>query len=139
MLYNVKFPDGTVKPYSANIIAQNMYSQVDEDGYSKSGFHSIVDYKKDKDAVPMNQKYIVTKSGQKRCRQSTAGWKLLVKFEDASTQWIPLKILKETNPVEVAELAISNKINEQPAFHWWVPYTLKQHDRIISAVTSQVR
>ena len=34
ILYDVEFPDGAVKQYAANTIAQNMYSQVDEDGYS---------------------------------------------------------------------------------------------------------
>jgi hypothetical protein len=30
-----------------------------------------------------------------------------------------LKDLKETNPVEVAEDALANKILEEPAFAWW--------------------
>ena len=34
MLYNVELPDGYVKKYSANIIANKMYSQVGQDGFS---------------------------------------------------------------------------------------------------------
>ena len=30
-VYDVEFPDGTVKEFAANIIAQNMYSQCDAD------------------------------------------------------------------------------------------------------------
>ena len=33
-LYDVAFPDGTVKQYAANTIAENMFAQVDEDGHT---------------------------------------------------------------------------------------------------------
>ena len=32
-VYNVMFPDGSIQQYAANIIAEHMYSQVDEDGH----------------------------------------------------------------------------------------------------------
>ena len=32
-LYDVQFPDGSVKPYLANIIAENILNNVDADGY----------------------------------------------------------------------------------------------------------
>jgi hypothetical protein len=31
----------------------------------------------------------------------------------------------------VAEYAIANKIHEDPAFAWWVPFTLKKRNRIL--------
>jgi hypothetical protein len=34
----------------------------------------------------MADKYVVTPSGQKRMRQSTAGWKLLVRFKNGSEE-----------------------------------------------------
>eukprot|EP00980_Cylindrotheca_fusiformis_P019797 scaffold6944_cov68-Cylindrotheca_fusiformis.AAC.1 len=45
--------------------------------------------------------------------------------------------LKESNPVEVAEYAVANKIEEEPAFKWWVPYVLKKRNRILSKVKSK--
>ncbi len=39
----------------------------------------------------------------------TRGGKLLVAWLDGSTDWIPLKDLKESNPVEVAEYAVAKK------------------------------
>ena len=33
IVYDVEFPDGAIQEYSANIIAQNMYSTLDEDGH----------------------------------------------------------------------------------------------------------
>ena len=46
-------------------------------------------------------------------------------MKDGSTSWEALKDLKESNPVEVAEYAVGAKIVSEPAFAWWVPFTLK--------------
>ena len=46
MVYDVEFPDGEIKKYSANIIAQNMYAQVDDNGHYHSLHKSTVDYQK---------------------------------------------------------------------------------------------
>ena len=139
LLYDVEFTDGTLKQYSANIIAENMYSQVDEEGYSKTILESIVDYKKDGHAITKENMYVYTKSGQRRHRQTTQGWKLLVRFKDGSEQWVPLKVLKETNPVDVADFAQTRGIQDEPAFIYWVPYTLRQRDKIIAAVNTRLR
>jgi hypothetical protein len=132
----VEFPDGVVRQYSANIIAENMYSQVDSEGHSTAAVDSIIDFKKTFSAVPKSNKFILTKSGQKRLRKTTEGWKLLVRFKDKSEQWIPLRILKETNPVNVANFAMTRNIADEAAFAWWVPFTLCQRDKIVAAVTS---
>jgi hypothetical protein len=42
-------------------------------------------------------------------------------------------------PVKVAELAKAQKIDCEPAFAWWVPYTLRRRDTIISAVKARIR
>lgn len=139
IVYDVKFPDGELKQYSANMIAQNIYQQVDTAGHSTVHLEAIIDYKRDRNAVPMEQKHILTKSGQRRFRKSTIGWKLLVRFRNGTVQWIPLRTLKETNPIEVAEYAIAHAIDKQPAFHWWVHYTLKERDRIVATVESRVK
>jgi hypothetical protein len=70
--------------------------------------------------------------------QVTVGWKFLVEWANGSQQWVELKILKESNPVQVAEYAMACGIGEEPAFAWWVPYVLRKRDVIVSAVNSQV-
>ena len=126
IVYDVEFPDGTLKQYLANIFAQNMYSQVDEHGHSKALLDCIVNFKRDGNAVSKEDKYVFTKSGQRRFHESTAGWKLLVHFNDTNEQWTLLRVLKETNPVEVAEFAKAQDLVEEAAFHWLVPYTLRE-------------
>ena len=139
IIYDVEFPDGAVKQYAANTIAENMYSQLDSDGYSQTILDGIIDYSKDGQAVSMEDKYVITRTGTRRLRETTIGWKLLVKWKDGSEQWIALKLLKESNPLEVAEFAKAREIDNEPAFCWWVPYTLRKRDRIISSVNSRVR
>ena len=84
----------------------------------------------------MADKYITKTTGTRRMHQTTVGQKFYVEWADGSRQWIDLKILKESNPVQVAEYATSRNIGEEPAFAWWVPYVLQKRDVIISAVNS---
>jgi hypothetical protein len=48
-----------------------------------------------------------------------------------------LNILKEQIPVEIAKYAVTHSIASEPAFAWWVPWTLKKRDVIIAAVNKQ--
>jgi hypothetical protein len=41
MIYEVEFPDGQLKEYAANVIAGNMLTQVDSDGYSLTMMEAI--------------------------------------------------------------------------------------------------
>ena len=36
--------------------------------------------------------------------------------------------------MQIAELAIVQKIDHEPAFNWWVRYVLKKRDRIIASI-----
>ena len=67
------------------------------------------------------------------------GWELLVKWKDESESWIKLSDLKESHLIEVAEFAKAQGIDDEPAFAWWVPYTLRKRDIILSAVKKRIR
>ena len=116
-----------------------MYAQVDSEVHQYNLLDSIINYSTDGHAVQKGNEYIVTPRGQQRLRKTTVGWKLLVLWKDGTEQWVPLADMKASHPVEVAELAKSRDIQDEPAFKWWVPYTLKKRDRIIASVTSRVR
>ena len=51
---------------------------------------------------------------------------------------MPLKLLKESYPVETATFAVAREIQDEPAFKWWVPYTLRHRDCIIASVNTRV-
>ena len=52
---------------------------------------------------------------------------------------MPLVDLKEIAPVQVAQYVNANKLGKEPAFAWWVPFTLRKSDQIISAVKNKCR
>jgi hypothetical protein len=140
IVYDIEFPDGTVKEYSANIIAENMLTQVDSDGFTMTMMEGIIDHKVDTDvAVSKKDAHVVTRRGRKRLRITTCGWKILVRWKDGSESWIHLKDLKESHPVELADYAKARGIDDEPAFKWWVPYTMRKRDVILSAVKARLR
>ena len=139
IIHNVEFPDDMVKQYAANTIAENILNQVDSEGYMYNLLDAIIDYRTDGNTITKENMYVVTKRGRRRQRRSTIGWKLLVLWKDGTKQWIPLHIVKESNPVECAEYAMSRELQHELAINWWVPYTLKKRDRVIASVNTRVR
>ena len=133
-LYGVEFDDGVVREYSANVIAENLYAQVDEEGRHILLMDSITAHRKLPNATPKEDEFFRDSTGRKHHRKNTKGWELCVQWKDGSSSWEPLAALKESNPVEVAEYAVAVNIASEPAYSWWVPYTLKRRDRIIAAV-----
>ena len=71
VICDVEFPDGQVKEHAANVIAENMLSRVDEDGFSNVMLESIVSWKKDDSAVDKADKHAVTGNGQRILRKSS--------------------------------------------------------------------
>jgi len=140
VIYEVEFPDGISKEYAANVIADNMIAQVDNDGISTTLMQGIVGYDKDEEvAISKSDKWVTDRRGKKRLRRSTVGWKLLVQWQDGAETWIPLKDLKESHPVETAEFARARGIDDEVAFSYRVPYTLKKRDAIIGAVKARAK
>ena len=78
LTYDVEFSDDDVKEHSADVIAENMCSQVDEDGCNDQILDSIVDHRKCRSVVDKSAMRICTKSGQKRLRRKTSGYSLLL-------------------------------------------------------------
>jgi hypothetical protein len=86
IMYEVKFPDGELKEYTANILEENMRSQADDEGHNILLMKDIVDYKKDEGiAVPIGDKYLSTSSGQRRLRNTTQGWSFLASWRDGQS------------------------------------------------------
>lgn len=135
--YEVEIADGTTREFYANVLAENMFAQVDTDGHEFELLLEIVDHKKDGSALTKEEGFLVTKSNRKVRKRTTRGWKLLVMWKSGTTDWIPVSQLKESNPVEVAEYARANKIDDEPAFAWWVREVLKKRNRIIAKVKSR--
>ena len=66
------------------------------------------------------------------------GWQFLVKWKDVIDSWVQSKDLKESNPLEVAKYATARGVKDKTDFSWWVPYTKRKCDFIMTAVSSRV-
>jgi hypothetical protein len=135
--YEVEFTDGTTEKYAANVIAKNMFAQVDDEGNMFQLLDEIIDHKRDGTAVDIANGTVTSANGNVKPRITTQGWWLLVMWKDKSTSWVKLKDLKAAYPFEVAEYAVANRIAEEPAFKWWVSHTLRKRNHIISKVKSK--
>lgn len=136
-VYDVEFPDGSTAAYTANLITENLYSQIDEEGRQFQVMDEIVGHRKDNRAVSHADKYVI-KNGRNVLRRTTIGWELCIRWKDGTTSWHSMSELKESNPVLVAEYAKSADIAEEPAFAWWVPHVLRKRDRIIKSAKKRV-
>ena len=103
LMYDIAFPNGDLRKYSANIIAVNLLAQVDPEGYHTNFLEAIQDHKWDGTAVPMSGKYFKTKQARQTQRKTTVGWALQIKWKNGSKKWVKLKYLNESNPINVAE------------------------------------
>jgi hypothetical protein len=87
--YEVEFPDGSLDTYTANVIAENLYALVDDEGHETLVMQDIIDHRKDGSAVSHDDAYVVDRHGSKKRRLTTQGWKLLVQWKDGTTSWEP--------------------------------------------------
>ena len=136
-MYEVEYQDGTKASLAANYIAENLFTQVDQEGNRHVLLDELIDYRVNGREVKLQDAFITTGTGMRRRRETTIGWELLAQWKDGSTNWVSLKDLKESYPVQTAEYAVVVKIVMESVFAWWVPYTLKKRNRIISKVKSK--
>ena len=136
-MYHIEFQDGHSETISANIIAENLFSQVDQEGRRYAILDQIIEVRRDGTEVQETDAFLTTQNNIKRRRKTTRGWEVCILWKDKSTTWHALKDIKDSYPVELAEFAVENGISHLPAFAWWVPFTLRKRDRIVSKIKSK--
>ena len=137
-IYVVDFGDGTYSNYSTNVLMENLYSQIDDEGRQYALMVGIIDHEKSDDAVPTQSGFYYTSNGIKKRVITMKGWKLKVEWHDGSSTWVPLSDMKEANPIETAEYAVKANIDKEPTFAWWVQHVLKKRERFIKQVQHRV-
>ena len=129
-VFVVEFPDGEQKDIGYNILAEHLHSQMDDEGNVYKLFWGIIGHHKKVGAVDKADQY--RQVGNKQVKRKTlAGWDIEVEWVNGSSSWFPLKEVKNSNSVELAEYAMHNCLNLEPAFDWWVRDTLKRKKRLI--------
>ena len=132
--YSVRFPGGAVHEYTANVVAKNLFAQIDSEGKRHVMLKEIIGHKKNGDAVSRQDGFTVSANGNKHPKRTTKGWEIAVEWIDGNQEWVPLKDMKEGYAIELAEYAVAQGIEQEPAFHWRVPQVLNHLRRIVKKV-----
>ena len=136
-MYEVEYLDGERASLAANSIAENLFAPIDDEGNRQVLMDEIIGHRSNEQAVKQQDAFITTRTGTKRRRETTKGWELLIRWKDGGTDWIALKDIKESYPVQVTEYTVSSRISEEPALAWWLSSFLKKRNRIIAMTKSK--
>ena len=125
-MYEVQFDDGSYSEYIANVI--------DRLPSNHSIVKGIIGHRKD-DTIAVQKKdgWELNKGTQERVI-TTRGWDIEIKLKDRPAFWCPLTTVKHSMPIDLAEYAIPNEINLEPAFEWRVARTLRRINNIIKVM-----
>jgi hypothetical protein len=77
-MYEVEYQHGHKASLAANVIAENMFAQVNDEGNRHVLFDEIVDHRTDGSEVKQQDAYLTTCNENKRRRETTMGWEILV-------------------------------------------------------------
>lgn len=135
--YEVEFLNGEKEILAANILAENILAQVDEEGHRHLLIEEIQMHRTDASAIPKEQGTYRTSSGTIRKKLTTRGWQFYVLWKDGSGDWIELKDLKESYPIELANYGKAHGLLDEPVFAWWASHVIKKCHRVISKVKSK--
>ena len=94
-MYKVEYADGKKSALSANLNAENMFAQIEEEGNRNVIMDNITDHWFDEASMKNQENFIITSSGTKLRRQTTKGISLCVKQSDGNTPWVDLKYLNK--------------------------------------------
>ena len=85
--------------YFAYAIAENQYSEVDNEERKFLTLKEIKNYQKGNRALSAKDGFITSKNGNKVPNEITVGWGLLVEWNNETSDWTPLKYLKANSPM----------------------------------------
>ena len=122
---------------TANTTANNLFSQVDQDGQRFVLFNAIIYWRTDGTQIKEGDSLIHISNGNKRRRETTKGWGVCIQWKYGSSTWNQVKDVMESFLVQLAEYAVLNQITDEPAFAWWKNKVLNKRDRIISKTASK--
>ena len=68
---------------------------------------------------------------------TTRGWEIYILWKYGSTDWIAIKDLKQSYPIELVDFDQLHGINEEVSFEWCIPYEKQKRKAIISKLKSK--
>ena len=133
-VYLAKFADGHVAEYGANVIAEAIYNQVDDNSFQEVSFKEVIGHQKNSNAMTDEafQNLFGSKNLGHAC--TTEGWDICIAWQISSSSWHPLSNIKNSAPLHLAKHAMHNSLQDEPTFSWWVKEALHQKKYMLKAM-----
>ena len=61
-------------------------------------------------AIYVADGFLIILGGKKHVKKTTCGWELFPQMKEGFSKWVPLKDLKDSNPVKLSEYAMEKNI-----------------------------
>ena len=94
-------------------------------------------YRKLDSAVEKKDVINVGHNGYSHKLMTTKVYEFLVLWKDGSINWIPLKDIYSSNPLETTKFSFVCQLQDKPEFSWWVSNILKTRSHIIKNIKSR--
>ena len=117
-IYEVRCSDGQNASISANIIAENMFAQSDDEGNRFQLISEIMNHRTDGSETQQQDVCVTTQTGTKRSCKTNNRWQILFGWKDDRRSCVRLQKLKESCPVQSTDHVMQAKTSEHPAFSW---------------------
>ena len=78
----MEFADGCKASLAANAIAENLFSQVDDEGNCFVMLDSIVDHRVNGEELQKDHAFIISSNGDKRRKKTTKRWESLLQWKE---------------------------------------------------------
>ena len=83
--YILQMPDGSTEQYTANAVAENLYSDIDNFGHTFTILNELIGHEKDSTALSKKLSTYSTKANRVRHKPTTKGWRILVDWRDGTS------------------------------------------------------
>ena len=100
-----------------------IYDNVDDNGVDELLFDAIIGHER----LP------ITETNLEPQVRSTKRWKICIAWQDRTLSWHSLSNVKNSYLLHLAEYAVKNQLDKEPAFSWWIKTTLKHKRTFIKA------
>ena len=133
--YIFKISNDMERELQHNLIATNMFTQADLEGWQFLLLDEILDYRKLDLAVKKKDATHVGHNGNPHKLRTTKVYEFLVLWKDGSTDWIPLKDMYASNPLETVEFTVACQLQDEPVFAWLVRSSLNIRNKNSNVVS----
>ena len=94
-VYNVKFSNGHYEKYATNVLTESLTSSYNCDGYDKAAIKEIRGNRKSSNDVDRSNGFYTSKNDNKIPIVTTKGWNIRICWNDDSTTWVTLHLVKK--------------------------------------------